>query len=147
MPMTMHVHIVSAEEEIYSGTVCQVHAPAVMGEVGIYPRHTQLLTQLKPGEIRIIKENGETDFYFVSGGILEVQPHVVTVLADTALRAKDVDEEAAQQAKERAMQVLQEAGNNTEVDIARAEADYAEAMAQLRIAQHLKRKLNRQLDV
>ncbi|MCW8827047.1 MAG: F0F1 ATP synthase subunit epsilon [Gammaproteobacteria bacterium] len=141
MSMTMHVNIVSAEEEIFSGTVEQVHAPAVMGEVGIYPRHTQMLTRLKPGEVRIIREGGEEEFYFISGGILEVQPHIVTVLADTALRAKDVDEEAAQEAKRRAEQSLQEGGNSDEFDVAAAESQLAEAIAMLRTVEHLRKKL------
>ncbi|MCW8888637.1 MAG: F0F1 ATP synthase subunit epsilon [Gammaproteobacteria bacterium] len=141
MSMTMHVNIVSAEEEIFSGTVEQVHAPAVMGEVGIYPRHTQMLTRLKPGEVRIIREGGEEEFYFISGGILEVQPHMVTVLADTALRAKDVDEEAAQEAKRRAEQSLQEGGNSDEFDVAAAESQLAEAIAMLRTVEHLRKKL------
>lgn len=141
MSMTMHVNIVSAEEEIFSGTVEQVHAPAVMGEVGIYPRHTQMLTRLKPGEVRIIREGGEEEFYFVSGGILEVQPHVVTVLADTALRAKDVDEESALEAKRRAEESLQEGSNSDEFDVAAAESQLAEAVAMLRTVEHLRKKL------
>lgn len=141
MSMTMHVNIVSAEEEIFSGTVEQVHAPAVMGEVGIYPRHTQMLTRLKPGEVRIIREGGEEEFYFVSGGILEVQPHVVTVLADTALRAKDVDEESALEAKRRAEQSLQEGSSSDEFDVAAAESQLAEAVAMLRTVEHLRKKL------
>ena len=141
MSMTMHVNIVSAEEEIFSGTVEQVHAPAVMGEVGIYPRHTQMLTRLKPGEVRIIREGGEEEFYFISGGILEVQPHMVTVLADTALRAKDVDEEAALEAKRRAEQSLQEGSNSDEFDVAAAESQLAESIAMLRTVEHLRKKL------
>jgi len=134
----MHVNIVSAEAEIYSGTVEQVFAPAVMGEVGIYPRHTQLLTQLKPGEVRVVKEGGEEEFYFVSGGILEVQPHVVTVLADTAVRAKDLDEAQALEAKKRAEQAL--ADRKGDMDYARAEAELAEAIAQLQTIQRMRRK-------
>ena len=141
MSMTMHVNIVSAEEEIFSGTVEQVHAPAIMGEVGIYPRHTQMLTRLKPGEVRIIREGGEEEFYFISGGVLEVQPHVVTVLADTALRAKDVDEEAALEAKRRAELSLQEGSNSDEFDVATAESQLAEAVAMLRTVEHLRKKL------
>jgi len=142
MSMTMHVNIVSAEEEIFSGTVEQVHAPAVMGEVGIYPRHTQMLTRLKPGEVRIIREGGEEEFYFVTGGILEVQPHVVTVLADTALRAKDVDEEAALEAKRRAEESIQEGSSSDEFDFATAESQLAEAVAMLRTVDHLRKKLS-----
>lgn len=138
MAMTMHVNIVSAETEIYSGTVEQVIAPAIMGEVGIYPRHTPLLTQLKPGEVRIVKEGGEEDFFYVSGGILEIQPHVVTVLADTALRAKDVDEAAALEAKQRAEQAMKD--RKSDIDYARAQAELAEAIAQLQTIQHLRKK-------
>jgi F-type H+-transporting ATPase subunit epsilon len=140
MAMTMHVNIVSAEAEIYSGTVEQVYAPAVMGEVGIYPRHTQLLTKLKPGEVRVVKEGGEEEFYFVSGGILEVQPHVVTVLADTAVRAKDLDEAKALEAKKRAEQEL--ADRKGDMDYARAEAELAEAIAQLQAIQRMRRSLS-----
>ena len=139
MAMTMHVNIVSAEEEIYSGTVEQVYAPAVMGEVGIYPRHTQLLTKLKPGEVRVIKEGGDEEFFFVSGGMLEVQPHVVTVLADTAVRAKDLDEAKALEAKKRAEQALSD--RHGDMDYARAEAELAEAIAQLQAIQRMRRKL------
>lgn len=137
MSMTMHVNIVSAEEEIYSGTVEQVHAPAIMGEVGIFPRHTPLITQLKPGEVRVVKQGGEEEFYFVSGGMLEVQPHVVTVLADTALRAKDMDEAAAMQAKERAEKALKD--REVDIDYAKAQAELAEAIAQLRMIQKLRK--------
>jgi F-type H+-transporting ATPase subunit epsilon len=139
MSMTMHVNIVSAEAEIYSGTVEQVYAPAVMGEVGIYPRHTQLLTHLKPGEVRVVKEGGEEDSFFVSGGILEVQPHVVTVLADTAVRARDLDEAKAMEAKKRAEQAL--ADRQGDMDYARAEAELAEAIAQLQAIQRMRRKI------
>jgi F-type H+-transporting ATPase subunit epsilon len=141
MPMTMHVNIVSAEEEIFSGTVEQVHAPAMMGEVGIFPRHTQMLTTLKPGEVRVIKEGGEEEFYFISGGILEVQPHVVTVLADTAVRAKDVDEQAALEAKIRAEEALKDTDHSGEIDTAKAQAELAEALAQLRTVEHLRKKI------
>ncbi len=138
MAMTMHVNIVSAEAEIFSGTAEQVFAPAVMGEVGIYPRHTQMLSPLKPGEIRVVKEGGEEDFFFVSGGMLEVQPHVVTVLADTAVRAKDLDEAQAIEAKKRAEQALKD--RQGEMDYARAEAELAEAVAQLQTIQRMRKK-------
>jgi F-type H+-transporting ATPase subunit epsilon len=141
MAMTMHVNIVSAEQEIFSGTVEQVIAPAKMGEVGIYPRHTQLLTQLKPGEVRVVKEGGEEEFFFVSGGMLEVQPHVVTVLADTALRARDLDEAKAMEAKARAEQALED--RQSDIDYATAEAELAEAIAQLQTIQRLRKKLGK----
>jgi F-type H+-transporting ATPase subunit epsilon len=134
----MHVNIVSAEAEIFSGTVEQVFAPAMMGEVGIYPRHTQMLSPLKPGEIRVVKEGGDEEFYFVSGGMLEVQPHVVTVLADTAVRAKDLDEAQAIEAKKRAEQALKD--RQGDMDYARAEAELAEAVAQLQTIQRMRKK-------
>lgn len=134
----MHVNVVSAEGEIYSGTVEQVYAPAVMGEVGIFPRHTPLLTQLKPGEVRVVKPGGEEDSFFVSGGMLEVQPHTVTVLADTAMRAKDMDEAAALEAKQRAEQALRD--RQSELDYAQAEAELAEAIAQLQTIQRVRKR-------
>ena len=141
MAMTMHVDIVSAEAEIFSGTATMVFAPAEMGELGIAPRHTQLLTRLKPGEVRVRDDKGEEQSFYVSGGILEVQPHVVTVLSDTALRAKDLDEAAALQAKEQAEKLL--ADNQSDIDYAKAQLELAEAVAQLRAIQHLRDKTGR----
>ncbi len=141
MGMTMHVDIVSAEAEIFSGTASMVFAPAEMGEVGIAPRHTQLLTRLKPGEVRVQDDKGEEQIFYVSGGILEVQPHMVTVLSDTAVRAKDLDEAAALKAKEQAEKAL--ADNQSDIDYAKAQAELAEAMAQLRAIQHLRDKTGR----
>ena len=129
MAMTIHVDIVSAEKAIYSGLVEAVFASAVMGELGIYPRHTPLLTRLKPGEVRLLVDGKEEQFY-VSGGMLEVQPHVVTILADTAMRAADVDEAAALQAKADAELALKD--RDAKLDYAEAQAQLAEAMAQLR---------------
>ena len=103
---TIHVDIVSAEGEIFSGEASMVFAPAVMGDIGIAPRHAPLLTTLKPGEVRVQTPAGEEQFFYVSGGAIEIQPHLVTVLADTALRAKDLDEAAALQAKQRAEEAL-----------------------------------------
>src|SRR3569623_1764035 len=100
MAMTMHVDIVSAEAEIYSGRATMVFAPAVMGEVGILPRHTPLLTKIRPGEVRIRTEGGTEESFYVSGGMLEVQPHVVTILATPAARAKDLDDANAVAAKQ-----------------------------------------------
>ena len=97
---TLKCNIVSAEEEIFSGTAKMVVATGEMGELGITPRHAQLITRLKPGQVRVIKEDDEEEFLYVSGGILEVQPHLVTILADTAVRAHDLDEAAALKAKE-----------------------------------------------
>ncbi len=141
MAMTMHVDIVSAEAEIFSGTATMVFAPAEMGELGIAPRHTQLLTRLKPGEVRVVDEKGEEQSFYVSGGILEVQPHVVTVLSDTALRAKDLDEAAALQAKEQAEKLL--ADNQSDIDYAKAQLELAEAVAQLRTIQKIRDKSGR----
>jgi F-type H+-transporting ATPase subunit epsilon len=136
MAMTMHVDIVSAEEEIFSGTVTMVFAPAEMGEVGIAPRHTPLLTRLKPGEVRVRTQEGDEQFFYVSGGILEVQPHVVTVLSDTAIRAKDLDEAKALEAKEQAERMLSD--KKSEFEYAKAQAEFAEAVAQLRTIRKLR---------
>jgi len=138
MAMTIHVDIVSAEKSIFSGNVEMVFAPAIMGEVGIMPQHTPLLTRLKPGEVRLKLPGGEEEFFYVSGGILEIQPHVVTVLADTAARAHDLDEAAAQEAKVRAEEALKD--QKSEINYARAQADLAEAVAQLNALKRLKKK-------
>jgi F-type H+-transporting ATPase subunit epsilon len=138
MSMTLHVDIVSAEAEIFSGTVTMVFAPAEMGEVGIAPRHAPMLTKLKPGEVRVQTQEGEEQSFFVSGGLLEVQPHVVTVLADTAIRAHDLDEAAALEAKERAEQMLSD--KQADIDYARAQAELAESMAQLAAIRKLREK-------
>ncbi len=138
MAMTIHVEIVSAEAEIFSGTANMVFAPAEMGEVGIAPRHTPLLTRLKPGEVRVQVEGQEEQFFYVSGGILEIQPHVVTVLADTALRAKDLDEAAAVRVKERAEQAI--ADKASDFDYAKAQAELAEATAQLHAIRRLRER-------
>ena len=137
MAMTIHVDIVSAEAEIFSGTANMVFAPAEMGEVGIAPRHTPLLTRLKPGEVRVQMEGQEEQYFYVSGGMLEIQPHVVTVLADTALRAKDLDEAAAIKVKERAEKAMDDKASD--FDYAKAQAELAEAVAQLRAIQRLRK--------
>jgi len=139
--MTMHVDVVSAEEEIFSGPAKMLFAPGVMGDLGILPRHAPLLTRIKPGEVRIVTPDDEEQFYYVSGGMLEIQPEAVTVLADTALRAKDIDEAAALEAKERAEKAL--ADRSGEIDYATTEAELAEALAQLQAIQRLKKKLGR----
>ena len=141
MSMTLHVDIVSAEAEIYSGTVTMVFAPAEMGEVGIAPRHAPMLTKLKPGEVRVQTQEGEEQSFFGSGGLLEVQPHVVTVLADTAIRAHDLDEAAALEAKERAEQLLSD--KQADIDYARAQAELVESMAQLAAIRKLREKTKR----
>ena len=135
---TLRVEIVSAEREIYSGEARWVVAPAIMGEVGIHPRHTPLITHLKPGEVRVaaVEENEEL-LFFVSGGMLEVQPHQVTVLSDTAMRGADLDEAKAEEAKRRAEQALSD--RKADFDEARALAELAEAAAQLRMIQKLRK--------
>ena len=135
--MTVHVDIVSAEKEIYSGEAEMVFAPAEMGEVGIAPRHAPMITRLNPGEVRVKINDKESLPYYISGGILEVQPHLVTVMADTALRAKDADEAAAQAAKTSAEERL--AGAKTDIDIARVQAELVEAAARLKFVQDLKK--------
>ena len=129
MAMTIHVDIVSAEKQIFSGLAQAVFASAVLGEVGIYPRHAPLLTRLKAGEVRLLKDGKEEQFY-MSGGILEVHPHIVTILADTALRADDVNEAAALEAKASAEKALSD--KSAKLDFAEAQVQLAEAMAQLR---------------
>lgn len=135
---TLHIDIVSAEQEIFSGEVESVIASGEGGELGIMPGHTALLTKLKPGTVRLFKDNSE-DSFFVSGGILEVQPHLVTVLADTIARASDLDEMAAIQAKERAEKMLSD--KQSDIDYTKATAELAEAMAQLRVISQMKDKL------
>jgi F-type H+-transporting ATPase subunit epsilon len=138
MAMTIHVDIVSAEGEIYSGLAEMVHAPAEMGEVGIAPRHTPLVTRLRPGDIRVDEGGGKEILHFyVSGGMLEIQPHVVTVLADTAIRAADLDESAALEAKQRAEDAL--AGRLADFEYAKAQAELAEAVAQLRALEKVRK--------
>ncbi len=137
MAMTLHVDIVSSEEEIYSGKAEILVAPIISGEVGIMPGHAQLLAPLKSGEVRVRLGDKEQSFY-VSGGLLEVQPHVVTVLADTAVRAKDLDEAQALEAKRRAEEAMKD--KKSKVDYARVEAELAEAMAQLRAIDKIRKR-------
>lgn len=134
---TIHVDIVSAEGEIFSGEASMVFAPAVMGEIGIAPRHAPLLTTLKPGEVRVQTPSGDEQFFYVSGGAIEIQPHLVTVLADTAMRAKDLDEAAALQAKQRAEEALK---NRTDsVDAAELQAELARLAAQVKMIEKLRK--------
>ena len=132
----IRVEIVSAEGAIFSGDAQMLFAPAQMGELGIAPRHAPLLTNLKPGEVRVQTEDGEERFFFVTGGIMEIQPHLVTVLADSALRGDQLDEEAALAARDRAREVL--AGRHDEIDLAQAQAELVEAEARYRAAQKLR---------
>lgn len=136
MAMTIHVDIVSAEGEIHTGQAEMVYAPGAMGELGIAPRHTPLVTRLKPGDVRVDTGKEMLHFY-VSGGILEVQPHVVTVLADTAIRAADIDEAAALEAKRKAEEAL--TGQKEDFEYAQAQAELAEAVAQLRSLEQLRK--------
>ena len=133
---TIRVDIVSAEGEIHSGEARMVFAPARMGEVGIAPRHAPLLTALKPGEVRVDDTEGKEHFIYITGGMLEIQPHLVTVLADTALRGDQLDEAAALQAQQEAEEALK--GVSGETDVARAQQELAEARARYRAAQKLK---------
>ena len=138
MAMTMHVDIVSAESEIFSGTVTECYAPASQGEVGIFPHHAPMLTTLGPGEVRVVDQSGESQSFFVSSGILEVQPHVVTILSDTTMRAADIDEAAALEAKARAEAALQD--HAADMDYARAQADLAQAAALVETIKKVKRR-------
>jgi F-type H+-transporting ATPase subunit epsilon len=133
---TIKVDIVSAEGEIHSGDALMVFAPAQMGEVGIAPRHAPLLTALKPGEVRVQTEDGKEESFYITGGMLEIQPHAVTILADTALRGDQLDEAAALAAQQDAEEALK--GASEETDVARAQAELAEARARYRAAQKLK---------
>ena len=141
MAMTMHLDIVSAEESIFSGTVEFISARSAGGEVGVLPRHSPMLLQLQPGEVRVTVQGGQEQFFYVSGGMLEVQPHVVTILADTAARAKDLDEAAALEAKKRAEEALHD--KRGEMDYAKAATELAAAAAQLRAIQALRKNINR----
>ncbi|HJR70199.1 MAG TPA: F0F1 ATP synthase subunit epsilon [Gammaproteobacteria bacterium] len=137
--MAIHVNIVSAEGEIFSGEADMVFAPAKAGEVGIAPRHAPLITTLKPGSVRVQSGDGEKLFY-VTGGILEIQPHLITVLADSALHADQLDESEALAARERAREMLE--GKHGAIDLARAQAELTEAEARYRAAQQLRGKRN-----
>ena len=139
MANTIHVDVVSAEEQIYSGEAEFVVLPGLMGELGIYPRHTPLFTQIKPGSVRIKPANStDEELVFVQGGFLEVQPHLVTVLADTAIRAKDLDEKAALEAKRAAEEAMQ--NKTSKEEIAHAEAELSAALAQLEAIRKLRHR-------
>ena len=139
MAMTVHCDVVSAEKKIYSGLVEMLIATGTEGELGIQPGHAPLLTSLKPGAVRIFKQGGEEEILYVSGGYLEVQPSIVTLLADTAVRAKDVDEAAALEAQREAEKAL--ANKTGEFEYSRAAAELAEAVAQLRTLEKLRKKV------
>ncbi len=133
---TIQVEIVSAEREIWSGEGTMVFAPGEVGELGIAPRHTPLITRLKPGEVRVQQASGEEQFFVISGGLLEVQPHVVTILSDTAIRAADLDQAAAEEAQKHAEQALRD--QTSAMEYAQAKAELANAMAQLRALEKLR---------
>ena len=135
---TFHVDVVSAEESIFSGEARFVALPGEMGELGIYPRHTPLITRIKPGSVRIEKTDGSEEFIFVAGGILEVQPDCVTVLSDTAVRGKDLDEQKAHKAKQEAEEALKNA--KSEIDMAKAQSELAVLAAQFAALQKYRQK-------
>jgi len=138
MAMTVHVDVVSAEEQIFSGLAEFVVVPGEMGELGIYPRHTALLTRIKPGAVRIKRPDQEQEeLVYVSGGMLEIQPSVITVLADTAIRGADLDEARALEAKQAAEEAMK--NRTSDIDYAAAQAELAEAIAQLRAIQQLRK--------
>jgi F-type H+-transporting ATPase subunit epsilon len=139
MTKTMQIEIVSAEISIFSGEATHVVVIGLLGELGIYPGHTQLLTALKPGSVRIVKPDGEDEILYISGGILEVQPQLVSILADMAIRAADLDELAALEAKGHAERVLSD--KQADIDYAKATAELAQAIAQLQAISKLKKKL------
>lgn len=138
---TIQCDIVSAESEIFSGEASLVVVTGEEGELGIAPRHAPLLTRIKPGQVRVNLPDGGEEFYYVSGGMLEVQPHVVTVLADTAARAEDLDEAAAVKAKEEARRALTD--RTAHMEMAEAQAQLAEAVAQLAALERLRKNLKR----
>jgi F-type H+-transporting ATPase subunit epsilon len=139
MAHTIHVDVVSAEEQIFSGEAEFVALPGEAGELGIYPQHTPLITRIRPGAVRIkVAGQAEDEFVFVAGGILEVQPNLVTVLADTAIRGKDLDEAKATEAKRMAEEAL--VNKESKIDYARAQSEFAVAIAQLAAIQKLRRR-------
>ena len=139
MASTLQVYVVSAEESIFSGEAKFVALPGEMGELGIYPRHTPLITRIRPGAVRIIRaDTGEEEFVFVAGGILEVQPGTVTVLADTAIRGRDLDEAKASEAKKIAEDAMKNA--KSDIDFARAQGEFAAMAAQIAALRRFRRK-------
>ena len=141
MTKTIQCDIVSAHEEIFSGEATMVIASGIAGELGITPRHAPLITLLKAGPVRVQKAEGEEEFFFVSGGVLEVQPHMITVLTDTATRGADLDEAAAKAAKAEAERQL--ADRTGEMEVAEAQSQLMQAVAQLAALEHLRKNLKR----
>lgn len=139
MAMTVHVDVVSAEESLFSGLAEIVIVPGQMGELGIYPRHVPLLTRIKPGSVRIkVPDQADDELIYVSGGMLEVQPNVVTILADTAIRGKNLDESRALEAKRAAEEAMK--NRTSDIDYARAQSELAEALAQLHAIHQIRKR-------
>lgn len=138
MPITVHCDIVSSEEEIFSGLVQSITATSTVGELGVQYGHAPLLAPLKPGSVKLVKQDGEEAHIFVSGGYLEVQPHLVTILADSAIRADDIDEAAAEEARKAAANLIE--NQSGEFDYSTAAAELAEAAAQLQTLQRLRKQ-------
>ncbi|GKW50019.1 F0F1 ATP synthase subunit epsilon [Halomonas sp. NCCP-2165] len=141
MANSFKCEIVSAEAAVFSGQVEQIIAAGVMGDLGVLPGHAPLLTELQPGPVRVIHDGGDEENFYISGGFLEVQPDVVTILGDTAVRADDLDEAAAEEARQQALKAFNE--QSAELDYSRAASELAEAVAQLRTIQQLRNKLGR----
>jgi len=140
MAMTVHVDVVSAEESIFAGLAEVIVVPGEMGELGIYPRHTALMTRIKPGSVRIkLPDQDKEEVIYVSGGMLEVQPNVVTVLADTAIRGRDLDEARALEVKHAAEEAMK--NRSSDMDYAQAQSELAEAIAQLRAIQQIRKQV------
>ncbi len=139
MASTIHCDIVSAQSEIFSGEAVMVIVPGEQGDLGVTPRHAPLLTRLRAGEVRVQKADGEEEHFYVSGGMVEIQPHVVTVLSDTGQRAADLDEAAALEAKAAAERAL--ADKTAGMEVAEAQAQLAEAMAQLAALERFRKKM------
>ena len=135
--MTVHLDVVSAEENLFSGRVETLQVTGSEGDLGIYPGHAPLLTAIKPGMVRVVKQHGEEELFYVAGGVLEVQPSSVSVLADVAMRAEDLDESAAQEAVKTAETAI--ADQSADFEYAEAAAELAEAIAQLRVIQRLRK--------
>lgn len=137
MATTYHLDVVSAEQQLFSGLVAKIQVTGIEGELGIFPGHTPLLTAIKPGMIRIVRDNGQEEFIYLSGGVLEVQPNNVIVLADTAIRGQDLDEARALEAKRQAEEHIH--GSHGDVDYAQASAELAKAIAKLRVIELTKK--------
>lgn len=138
MAKSFQCEIVSAEQSIFSGEISQIVAAGVMGDLGILAGHSPLMTELKPGPLRVLRDSGEEEIYYITGGFLEVQPDLVSVLADTAVRAHDLDEVSAEEARSEALKSLNE--HNSDLDYSRATVELAEAVAQLRTLEQLRKK-------